>query len=95
MTQEMSPAEVSRTRPLPEQTPPRQCRFPSMGVLCELLWLSLALNGVALYWIGAMQRELQATQGQLHEMVSSARADLQAWSGQPLALQVAIDQQIP
>lgn len=95
MTQEMSPVETSRTRPLPEGTPPCPRRSPGQGVLWALLLLSLALNGVALYWIGAMQRELQAAQGQFHEIVSSARADLQAWSGQPLALQIAIDQTIP
>lgn len=104
MTQETTPADPNRTRVLPEThteddavVPIERKKKRSGGVtlLWLLLLLSLALNGLALYWINAMQQGLMGAQGQLREMVSTTRTDLQTMGLQPITLQIAIDQHIP
>ncbi|MBN1921262.1 MAG: hypothetical protein JW892_08465 [Anaerolineae bacterium] len=110
MTQTTPPPDAYRTRTLPEtlvdagaSLPERSSdkqrsvkqRFTGVTLLWILLALSLALNGLALYGLGAMYRGLQDAQGQVQEMVSTLRAELQTLGGRPLELQIAIDQEVP
>lgn len=107
MAQETRPLDPHSTRVLPETyaesaseqrptAPPSKPKPPfGWALLWVLLLLSLTLNGLALYWINAIQQGLLGAQGQLRGLVSDARTDLQTFGSQPLTFQIAIDQHIP
>jgi len=105
MTQETPPSDAYQTRTLPEtlvdsggaapETRLTKQRLGGVTLLWILLFVSLALNGVALYGLSAMRRGLQNAQVQLQELVSTMRTELQQLGEQPLELQIAIDQEIP
>lgn len=103
-SEETTPIDPNSTRVLPEtyaendspsHPAPKPKRPFGLALLWVLLLISLALNGLALFWINALQQGLMGAQVQLREMVSGARTDLQAFGAQPLKFQVAVDQQIP
>ena len=105
MTQATPPPDAYRTRTLPETLTGAGAALPERSsekrrstgatLLWILLVLSLALNGLALFGLGAMYRSLQDAQVQVREMVSTLRTELQTLGGHPLELQIAIDQEIP